>query len=80
MWAKFSKLNACLRVHENIDIATYGKLFAYLKSILKSYKPKKVLEKKNIEQFLKEASDKDNFFLVLCNAGVDIITLKKHGG
>ncbi|KAJ8918180.1 hypothetical protein NQ315_014046 [Exocentrus adspersus] len=51
MWTKYSMLKSMLKVHKGIDISKYGKLTSYLK------KAKILLERNQIEEFLKKAPD-----------------------
>uniref|UniRef100_V5GRG2 Uncharacterized protein n=1 Tax=Anoplophora glabripennis TaxID=217634 RepID=V5GRG2_ANOGL len=62
LWTKYSMLKSTLRVYKNIEISKFGRLVAFLKSKHKHFQPKKskVLEKEQIEQFLREALDKDH--------------------
>jgi len=48
-------------VHRSIDILKYGKLTSYLKSASRNYKPKraKILEREQIEEFLRKAPDQE---------------------
>lgn len=61
MWTKYSMLKAMLKVHKCIDISKYGRLTSYLKAESRGYKPKKakILERNQIEEFLKKASDEE---------------------
>ncbi|KAJ8921722.1 hypothetical protein NQ315_010632 [Exocentrus adspersus] len=57
MWTKYSMLKSMLKVHKGIDISKYDKLTSYLKVGSRKYKTKKakILERNQIEQFLKKA-------------------------
>ncbi|KAJ8921370.1 hypothetical protein NQ315_002986 [Exocentrus adspersus] len=57
MWTKYSMLKSMLKVHKGIDISKYGKLTSYLKVGSRKYKTKKakILERNQIEEFLKKA-------------------------
>ncbi|KAJ8918238.1 hypothetical protein NQ315_014108 [Exocentrus adspersus] len=60
MWTKYSMLKSMLKVHKGIDISKYGKLTSYLKVGSRKYKTKKakiLLERNQIEEFLKKAPD-----------------------
>ncbi|KAJ8910396.1 hypothetical protein NQ315_010457 [Exocentrus adspersus] len=60
MWTKYSMLKSMLKVHKGIDISKYGKLTSYLKvGKSRKYKTKKakILERNQIEEFLKKAPD-----------------------
>ncbi|KAJ8909670.1 hypothetical protein NQ315_008900, partial [Exocentrus adspersus] len=59
MWTKYSMLKSMLKVHKGIDISQYGKLTSYLKVGSRKYKTKKakILERNQIEEFLKKAPD-----------------------
>ncbi|KAJ8910471.1 hypothetical protein NQ315_015606 [Exocentrus adspersus] len=59
MWTKYSMLKSMLKVHKGIDISKYGKLTSYLKVGSGKYKTKKakILERNQIEEFLKKAPD-----------------------
>ncbi|KAJ8914177.1 hypothetical protein NQ315_015950 [Exocentrus adspersus] len=59
MWTKYSMLKSMLKVHKGIDISKYGKLTSYLKVGSRKYKTKKakILERNQIEEFLKKAPD-----------------------
>ncbi|KAJ8917633.1 hypothetical protein NQ315_000117 [Exocentrus adspersus] len=59
MWTKYSMLKSMLKVHKGIDISKYDKLTSYLKVGSRKYKTKKakILERNQIEEFLKKAPD-----------------------
>ncbi|KAJ8918237.1 hypothetical protein NQ315_014107 [Exocentrus adspersus] len=59
MWTKYSMLKSMLKVHKGIDISKYGKLTSYLKVGSRIYKTNKakILERNQIEEFLKKAPD-----------------------
>ncbi|KAJ8912151.1 hypothetical protein NQ315_006115 [Exocentrus adspersus] len=59
MWTKYSMLKSILKVHKGIDISKYGQLTSYLKVGSRKYKTKKakILERNQIEEFLKKAPD-----------------------
>ncbi|KAJ8912458.1 hypothetical protein NQ315_002824, partial [Exocentrus adspersus] len=59
MWTKYSMLKSMLKVHKGIDISKYGKLTSYLKVGSRKYKTKKakILERNQIEEFLKNSPD-----------------------
>lgn len=61
VWTKYSMLKSTLKVHKGIDISKYGKLTSYLKAESRNYKPRKakILERNQIEKFLKEAPDEE---------------------
>ncbi|KAJ8917055.1 hypothetical protein NQ315_012974, partial [Exocentrus adspersus] len=54
-----SMLKSMLKLHKGIDISKYGKLTSYLKVGSRKYKTKKakILERNQIEEFLKKAPD-----------------------
>ncbi|KAJ8909752.1 hypothetical protein NQ315_014362 [Exocentrus adspersus] len=59
MWTKYSMQKSILKVHKGVDISKYGKLTSYLKVGSGKYKTKKakILERNQIEEFLKKAPD-----------------------
>ncbi|XP_050307667.1 uncharacterized protein LOC126744318 isoform X2 [Anthonomus grandis grandis] len=59
LWTKYSSLRSTLMVYKNIDISQYHRLISFLKVKSKVYVPKKskVLEEKQIINFIKKAPD-----------------------
>ncbi|KAJ8918304.1 hypothetical protein NQ315_014174 [Exocentrus adspersus] len=68
MWTKYSMLKSMLKVHKGIDISKYGKLTSYLKVGSRKYKTKKakILERNQIEEFLKKAPDVESLQVKRC--------------
>ena len=59
LWAHFSMLKTTLRVYDNVDIAPYHSVIAFLKKEHKGYVPKqsKVLSPEHVKKFITEAPD-----------------------
>lgn len=62
-------VKSMLKVHKSIDILKYDRLTSYFKVGLRNYKPKnaKVLERNQIEQFLKKAPNEEYLQASVCN-------------
>lgn len=59
LWTQYSMLRTTLSIHNNIDIAKYLKLKAFLKRQSDGYRPKKskIFTSNDINKFIKEAPD-----------------------
>lgn len=59
LWTQYSMLRTTLSIHENIDIAKYLKLKAFLKRQSEGYRPKKskIFTSNDIKKFINEAPD-----------------------
>lgn len=59
LWSTYSMLKSTLKSKNDVDIKSYSKLIAFLKSKSRGFKPKKsrILTSDNIEKFLNEAPD-----------------------
>lgn len=59
LWAHYSMLRSTLSIKNNINIAQYHKLRAFLKRQAIGYKPKKskILTQEQVQKFILEASD-----------------------
>lgn len=57
MWARYSMIKTMLNVEKTLNIASYVRLTAFLKSKSKGYKPKKseVMDRESVIKFIKEA-------------------------
>lgn len=59
LWSHYSMLRSTLLVKENVNLASYKKLNAFLKRKSDAYQPKKsrILTKEQVDQFIVEAPD-----------------------
>lgn len=61
LWAQYSMLKATMKVKDNIDIAKYNQISAFLKTKSSGYKPMKakIFSEAEIKKFIVEAPDND---------------------
>lgn len=68
LWSYYSMLKSTLNLYNNINISKFPKLIAFLKRKNDGYKPKKskILNRDEIELFLKEAPDNVYLMMKVC--------------
>lgn len=68
LWTQYSMLRTTLNINNNVDIAKYAKLKAFLKRKSDGYRPKesKIFTSEEINKFIKEAPDNEYLLTKVC--------------
>lgn len=75
LWCEYSMLKTTITLRENVDISKFYKLIAFLKKKNEGYTPKKskILDQKQVMDFLKNAPDETYLLSKVNNTNIFIL-------